>query len=154
MAGGFNFAHLAMVLNYLIPITMLALFFKIRKSDFNRKDTVLILFLFLVLFSYYKVPLKRPRYLFNALLPCIYFSSAYIDGIKPRIKKKLLYLFLLLNIAILVFAFSEVKLEKYYIEQESVELIRNCASSSNLWVPLNYNGIATGQPPYNLKQIY
>ncbi|MBS3174482.1 hypothetical protein J4440_01240 [Candidatus Woesearchaeota archaeon] len=139
----FNFVHLIYILGPLVLFTLFYFIFNFKKI--KGFDYVMILFLLITLYSYYSVPGKEARYLFNLLLPCVYFSYKFIANLKDIYKIFIIFFYILL----FVLSFSSVivfydLIYKDYTKDSYLAAVNmtndGCMVSSNAWVLMNYYG--------------
>jgi hypothetical protein len=166
-----DFSILLEVQNILLPffiIGLMIVFYKIFKQIKNSKNFNLksffssilklktdIIMIFLIIYSIYsfiKLPIKNPRYLFNILLPTFYFSYIGLSFLIKKIKnnKKSFILasitVFIAGLLILSIQFPEKEYEpseKYYPAINKIKELNlsNCLIISNSWVMLNYLGL-------------
>ncbi len=150
---GFDISHVFIAGNYLIPLFLLGVFLKYREGSFGKKEWAMLLVLFLTLFSYYRIPLKHPRFLFNLALPLAYFSSLSLE--KYRIRPLFVALFSIVLGLVLLFlvATSSPIVPRMGPSDPSVYLAHGggCMVSSNRWVYFNYLGIPAVPNPRDFR---
>jgi hypothetical protein len=107
----------------------------------------MFILLFFALFSYSKIPIKEPRYLFNLVLPTFYFSYIGLDYIvNGKNLKRLIILSLILFTISSSILFSDLpsreysKINYYYSALNKLNQLNlsSCSVMSNSWVILNY----------------
>jgi len=151
-----NILHFIEAINIALPFLILGILsgWKIHKRSY----VMILSFLALGIFSYYRIPLKLSRYLFFILLPCSFFSSRFFQLIK---NKKTLTCFLITSfLAISLVSGVLFTLKEGDVFKENMNFykntvhalkdqINNCTLSSDVYVPLNYLGIKCDIPPRN-----
>ena len=133
---GFDFMHVLLVINFLIPFFIIGLIFALRK--FNKKHFMILLLLIFSLASYSTIPFKTPRYLFFLVLPAVYFSCMFFKRFKPR--KILLLILIVVNIFALFSVNYLFEIDDVHQYEEPINYAENCLVMSNAWVHLNYLG--------------
>lgn len=134
--NSFSFTDVLIAGGILTPFAIFGAIRSFRKMD--KMSWLMIAVTFLIIISYYRIPSKEPRYLFNLMLPLAYFSYVALSKIKYR---NILFLAVLLsNIIILLLynAFSPQYSQSLY--KTVISKLDNCVAMSNVWVPLNYFG--------------
>ena len=137
----FSFFHLFYILG---PLLFLTIFYFIKNfRKLNKWDYFFILFSLVTLYSYYSVPGKEARYLFNIILPFVYFSYKFVFELKEKYKLVIIGIYFILIFVI----FISLPLYPLNIETNGPEdyklannLTSGCMVSSNAWVFLNYYG--------------
>ncbi|MBN2042498.1 MAG: hypothetical protein JW754_01705 [Candidatus Aenigmarchaeota archaeon] len=149
IVGPFEPFHLLVSGNYLIPLFLIWILLKTRDRSLGRKDWVMVLILVLTLFSYYRIPVKHPRFLFNLVLPLAYFSS--VSLMKYRIRP---FFAAAASIAAGLFlafliATSNTSIPDIILVNPSAYSIYDgeCMLSTNRWVYFNYLGIPAEANP-------
>lgn len=124
-----------LMVNYLIPISLLGLWRKRKKM--KKSDWMMIAIAIIAIFYYSTAALKYERYLFDLVLPAAYFSSYTLSGLKVKKSHLLIALF---NIAALVsiLLFSQALIAPDHIENYPK---LDCMISTDHWVLMNYLGI-------------
>lgn len=163
-----NYLHILEVTNFLLPLFLIGLvctavtFYKLFKNKkfisnlkvfFNKHipDIIMLLLLIFSLYGYYKVPIKNARYLFNLVIPAVYFSMIGINSVRLKrinFKRLAALIIILLNISFLA-GYSAIYGEPNIYEEaldkvESLGIKNNCSLKSNSWVFLNYLDRTTG----------
>ena len=163
----FNFYDLIFATNFMLPFILIGLFsvlcilykksIKIKFRIFYEKKAEIIMIILLIfsLWNYYNIPNKTARYLFPLMLPCFYFSYVGLMKIsflfsnrknkKEFILKKLIILFIIINLILLFYVGSSYRFYKSTIYQKSIKqleelTLNNRSLMSNGWVPINYFG--------------
>jgi len=164
-----NYMHIIYVVNFFLPFFLFGLIFtlfKIFKSlkdnsfiynwkkfiEKNIADILMILILIFSLYGYFKIPIKTSRYLFNMILPTVYFSIIGINSIKIKklnFKRLAVIIIIILNL-FLIFQYFTVQnhyKKKMYVDAleniNEMGIRDNCSFMSNSWVFLNYLGRKT-----------
>lgn len=156
----FNFEHFFLVLLFMLPFFVIGIiiaFMNLRKvklkwntiKNYNLLDHHFLfgMLLFFSLLQYYSTPLKDMRYIFPFVLPVTYFSALGFERIKKKFLnfKKILIVFVILNIIVLVFwsvKWNYTNPDKY-VNAVNVLKDRNltqCKILSNSWPMLSYFG--------------
>jgi len=143
----FDIAHLAVVMNFLIPFFVLGLFYSIKK--FNKSDWLMLLAFALPVISYIKTPFKTPRYLFSLVLPTVYFAYKFIIRLKH--KEILIFVIILANAASFLFVNPLYEIDDEGIYTEPLGYLGGCRLMSNAWVHINYLGREA--EPYPWKEL-
>ena len=159
-----NYMHLIYVVNFLLPfflfgliITLFKIFKSLKDNNFiynwkkfiekNIADILMILILIFSLYGYFKIPIKSSRYIFNMILPTVYFSIIGINSIKIKklnFKRLAVVIIIFLNL-FLIFQYFTV--QNSYKKEVYVDALKNinemgignnCSFMSNSWVFLNY----------------
>ncbi|HRZ85174.1 MAG TPA: hypothetical protein P5277_00155 [Candidatus Paceibacterota bacterium] len=151
-----NFYDLLLPVGFLLPFFVLGLlyFFK-RISIFNKNyfknNKIYIIFFVLTIafvYSYFTIPLRQPRYLFNLILPVTFFSIVGIAFLINKFNKlkipiiiALIFIFLF-SFFILIYEYKEnaVYDDKFYLASEDILKlnISNCEILSPHWVLISY----------------
>ncbi len=171
---GFNWMHLEMALNFLIPLvavgaaySLYIIIFEFMKAKSFRKfskivfekrigEIIMFIVFFGVLYSYNNIPIKDPRYLFNLARPSAYFSVIGINCISSKLKMKeakfaIVSVCLLLTVFSAPLLFEERETEGQYANAiNRLEYLGagNCSVLSNGWVFLNYLGRTSASSPW------
>ena len=82
----FNIVDFLLAANYLLPLFLVGLWFRGREKPLEKKDWIIIAVFVLTLISYYRIPIKHPRYFFNLILPLVYFSMIALEKFKIKAK--------------------------------------------------------------------
>ncbi|UCD20977.1 MAG: hypothetical protein JSW08_00300 [archaeon] len=117
------------------------------KKDLLYSGIIMLFFLALSLYAYWKSPVKLPRYLFLVCLPLAYFSAIALQSIN---KKKLLTIIVII-ILLFNFAFVFLSLGKFGNNRQTFSSVaetldKDCMHVSNMWVYMNYYGVVTVYP--------
>jgi len=139
----FNFKFLLYPLGFFLPLFFIGLYQRVKKIKLI--DLVMVVIIGLILFVYFQIPIKTPRYLFGFILPISYFS--YYGLMKIRFKKKLFFIIIILNLLLLIFLFSHIPLESSNRYVNATFYLDDCMVSSNAWVHLNYLGYTAKSAP-------
>ena len=138
----FDIYDFILVVNYLLPLFLIGLWLKVSDRRMNRKDWVMILILIITFFSYYNASLKYPRFLFNLILPFVYFSVIGLERFKIKAEH-----IGLLNICLGVFILWTIIISPsgatnsiFSNPSDYPNVTENCMISSNRWVIINYLG--------------
>jgi hypothetical protein len=176
--------HFLKAQNILIPFFILGIIIflfklfklikgKSAKSFLKIIDTfkveIIMFFLSIIsVISYNNIPIKNPRYLFNIILPTIYFAYVGLNYLvkKISIRKKTLRIIIISAAAIIIIASMLVSVEITFREHEqyspasvyksaineiSALNLTECSVESNAWIYLNYFGQnASPSPPMGL----
>ena len=141
---GIDLSVFLKIVNVYLPFFLIGLYLKLKKID--RKTLLILLISLLTLFSFFSIPIKDERYLFNLALTIPYFS---IFGLYHFKSKKL---FKVLRIFFLIFPFISILYLSFNLEITHLEMYKkiaeeadDCMIQSNRWVILNYFG-ATSEP--------
>ncbi|MEK6934194.1 MAG: hypothetical protein AABW75_04950 [Nanoarchaeota archaeon] len=120
---------------------------------FEENKTFILMFIITTLFiySYYMIPFKFARYLFNLTLPIAFFSSFFIITLINKVEKlnhhKNKFYFILFFIAIVTIVgatkttyFEQNSMDKFYNAAQDIKKlnIENCEILSPHWVPVTY----------------
>ena len=92
--------------------------------------------LVLSLLSYYTIPIKSSRYLFNLILPLVYFSVVWLN--KLKLWKSIALVIIIINFSLGSLNF--VALDDRIIYESALSKVDNCMIKSNGWVFINYLG--------------
>jgi len=164
-----DYMHIIHVINILLPFFLFGLAFTIFKIfkflkdnniiynwkkfiEENIADILMILILVFSLYGYFKIPIKMSRYLFNMVLPTVYFSIIGINSIKIKklnFKKLATTIIILLNLFLIFQYFiipNNYEKKMYVNALENINekgIGHNCSIMSNSWVFLNYLGRKT-----------
>ena len=145
----FNFGHIFLVMNFLIPFFVLGLIFSFKK--FKKEHFMVLLIFILSLISYSTVPFKTPRYLFFLVLPTIYFSCIFFKRFKFR--KTLLLVLIILNLFTLFSVNYLYEIDDIDLYEDPINYTNNCLVMSNAWVHMNYLGReAEPAPPEDMVE--
>ncbi len=143
----FIFDDALFILSLLTITTILGMFY-VKK---DRAYWLMILFAVLSLFSFMRTS-SETRYLFNLLLPAVYFSAAFfkIFWKNKWIKAAFLILVVINLSSALIFAqtltdYSIYKNAEPYLDKE-------CQYMANSWVTLNYLGYTTEAAPVDFNK--
>lgn len=122
------------------------------KKEKNKTNTIIFLTLVLTLYQFYTTPLKVVRYLFPLVLPLAYFSVLGINFIKNKSQKLFIVLVILtfLSYSSIIPSLSignSKDIYKNVISKLDELKIKQCKTSSNEWVMLNYLGKTTEVSP-------
>ncbi len=145
----FEMFHLFVAGNYLIPLFLFGLFLKIRKRSFERKDWLMVLIIAVALVSYYRIPVKHPRFLFNLILPMAYFSSFALSRYRIRPLFAALSAVVMGSFLLFFMATSNATIPEISLPNPSVYSVYDgeCMLSTNRWVYFNYLGIPAAPNP-------
>ncbi len=143
------------VLLLLIPILIK------QKSEifnyFKERTLIFLIMIFIILttlLSYWRIPYKEPRYLFNLLIPVITFFTISLTYSKNGVKISLIFFIISWILLMSLVSFSPYfKLENdEKIYGEPIEFLKknftNCSLLSNNWVYLDYMGLKAGPIPF------
>jgi len=137
----FNPMDILAAINITLPLFLLGL--KRKVKNIGEKEVILLLLFALTLFSFINFPLKYPRFLFHLVIPAAYFASIAANRFKNAA-----IIFSSVSLALLLFLLPAALLENPSIYQRMVSASDNCATQSNVWVPLNYYGRLAEPFPY------
>lgn len=161
-----NFIHFLYVFNILLPVLLVGVYcFFYRKDMFKKKGLVAMIFIaFLAALGYALVPTKIPRYMFNILLPAVYFGVYGLLNLKKIWRNVFVVSFVVITISVFitihvaVYQSEEYHHPEFYegIHDKLLELgVENCSVKSNVYVYLNNLGIlATDSPRSQLFDHY
>lgn len=144
------------LVNILLPFFLMGLIVKYKDFFSKKKEHwIMISIIVIGLYSYLTTPVKDIRYLFNLILPVIYFSYYGVVYCEKILKtKNVIYFVLILNLI-----FGVVALDNYYeydkeprVYEDAINSLEenglsNCPISSNGWVMLNYLGLVSKASP-------
>lgn len=146
-----NLLDFLIPIGFYLPFLLFGLYLKAKKK-LKTIDWVIIVFTILAIISYIRVPHKEPRYLFNLILPSVYFSMFAFRKIIKKIKNlnvnHVILAFVAINFLLAFFFFVSPRPPAGFNEGKS-NLNKNCMSMSNVWPFLNYFDIST--EPYTSK---
>lgn len=171
----FNFSHVGMVINFMLPFFIIGLvyavynviisFSKIKSfKSFSevifRKRTaeIIMIIIFLgVLNGYNNIAIKDVRYLFTLTMPAVYFAILGINYISKKSSLKNIRYVLAGALVILTVISIPPLLQHYHKEDVYVNSIKKmeelgvneCALKSNAWVLLNYLGRTSHDYPWD-----
>ena len=160
----FNFGHVGMVINFMLPFLILGLIYVaylILEEFYKNKgikgffsvifekrlaEILLMVAFFAFLNGYNNIPIKDVRYLFTLSMPVVYFSVMGIEYLSSKSKIHNLKFIITAALVFLTIASVPALLKDYESEDvyaDSIEKmeelgINNCALKSNGWVLLNY----------------
>ncbi|MEM2089629.1 MAG: hypothetical protein QXL88_00850 [Candidatus Pacearchaeota archaeon] len=156
----FNWTHFFKIFSYYCIFFVLGIiicFKKLKHKEMNCfSPLIMLLIFFLVLFSYSRIPLKTPRYLFSLSLPIAFFSTFFFEKLKEKSKK----LFVIAIIAIVLFNFI-FAFSNFFVSFSSKEVYKNalesldkkCMYASDHWVYLNYFGFVAEPMPWDQEEL-
>jgi hypothetical protein len=160
----FNFGHVGMVINFMLPFFFLGIvyvvylvlngFYENRSMKgffsviFEKRIAEIIMLISFAAFlnGYNNIPIKDVRYLFTLSMPVVYFSVMGVEYICQKSRIPNLKVIITAALVLLTAASVPALLEYYETEDvyvDSIEKmeelgINNCALKSNGWVLLNY----------------
>lgn len=157
----FSFSSILIVMNWLLPLFLIGLiitFYYFKKNKQGIKYSLLFIAIFaLIIFDFYETPFKINRYLFNLILPIVFFSSISIFYLSFKLKKhknktQKIISVLLIGIVLLFFVnlvfnpFGQSMINKHESENVykniandiSESRLSECHFFSSHWVLVNY----------------
>ncbi len=176
----FNFLHLKMALNFLIPLVIGGIIYAIyliiidlRKNktlkgavktvfDSRVGEIIMLVLFFATIYQYAGIPIKDVRYLFNLVLPAAYFSVLAINYVASKTSLKRIKLAFAIGAILLTLAAipSITEYEKKNVYFDAIDKIESfgigdCGLMSNAWVFLSYLGKTSVSTPWDrLVQHY
>ena len=153
-SGGFNIYDLILAANYLLPLFLLGIWFKIRKGALDKKDWIMLTIIILTFISYYRIPIKHPRYFFNLILPLAYFSIIFLKKFKVKAEHiGLVNLILGISLVWLIMVTPQGEIPDLTLPYPPYHpnLTENCMISSNRWVILDYLGKPAEPAPRDFR---
>ena len=176
----FNFLHLKMALNFLIPLVIGGIIYAIyliiidlRKNktlkgavktvfDSRVGEIIMLVLFFATIYQYAGIPIKDVRYLFNLVLPAAYFSVLAINYVASKTSLKRIKLAFAIGAILLTLAAipSITEYEKKNVYFDAIDKIESfgigdCGLMSNAWVFLSYLGKTSVSTPLDrLVQHY
>lgn len=138
--NSFNPVDILFAINITLPLFLLGMAKRIR--NIKEKELVLLLLFALTLFSFVNFPLKYPRFLFHLIIPAAYFAACADIG------KRNVAAPLFAAASVLILMLSPTALLENTAIYQRLSADNDCATQSNVWVPLNYYGRAAEPFPY------
>lgn len=131
--------------NYLLPFFILGLLLNLKKI--KEIDFIMVFVLILTIYSYFSTPIKLERYLFNLVLPSVYFSSILLT----KWKNKIIFYILPILTVFIIFYGNFLGLQYTKLDSnnygEALKDLDDCMVASNGWVYINYLGSISDVPP-------
>ncbi|MBN2112189.1 hypothetical protein JW707_03765 [Candidatus Woesearchaeota archaeon] len=172
----FNFGHVGMVINFMLPFFFLGIIYasylvvagfysnRSLKGFFsvifekNIGEIIMLVSFAAFLNGYNSIPIKDVRYLFTLSMPVVYFSALGIEYLSKKSKMPKLKFIITAALVLLAIASVPPLLEYYETKEvyaDSIEKmeelgINNCALKSNGWVLLNYLGRTSHDYPWDM----
>ncbi|MBI2076689.1 MAG: hypothetical protein HYT72_05580 [Candidatus Aenigmarchaeota archaeon] len=132
----FNFSDVLDVSGYYILLFAFGIYKLGISRKFGKMDILMLAVLALSLLSYYTIPIKTSRYLFNLTLPLVYFSAVWINKLKLRRAAAIAIIIANFSLASIYF----VNLENRGVYEDALSKADNCMIKSNAWPFINYLG--------------
>ncbi len=114
----------------------------------NKAFILILIVSFIIIYSYYVVPFKFARYLFNLTLPIAFFSSVFVLSLGYKLKyyKRYFYFILFFSFLVVIFiAFSWAyyernAMDKFFDAAQDIKRFElgDCEILSPHWVPVTY----------------
>ncbi len=140
--NAFSITDILVPLNIVLPLFLFGLVKKVKKI--NEQDAMLLVFFALTTFSFVNFPLKHARFLLPLVIPAAYFASTAVAGM--RAKGEILMAYAAASVLLLAFFLPSALLESTGLYTKLAA--QDCATQSNIWVPLNYYGGVAEPFPY------
>jgi len=131
--------------NYTLPLIPLAVLHKF-KNKISKIDIVMIFSLIFEIYSFIRIPLREPRYLFAAIMPASYFITKWLGGIRRA--KLVPITALIITIALMIIYLPYLALINVDYYKPALNSVDNCMIMSNAWVYINYFGFPAMPFPY------
>ena len=132
----FNFFHLLAATNFLLPFLIFGFEWAIKNFKKIKLEMLAVGLLAIVtLVSYWALPVKECRYLFNLTLPLAYFSTFGFVRLEKRFNLAKIYPILPL-LSIIFLGVLGIKVTKF----PSLPDVKECMIASNLWVAFDWVG--------------
>ena len=164
-----GWSNFLILFNIIFPFLIYGIYKRIKQikiKPLQKIDWILIIYTIIQLYIYFSVPVKVERYLFNLILPVVYYSTY---GINELIKNKSninvnKYIAIISIIIILIISISTtIKIDNNsgnsnptslkIINIAKSENITHCALKTNTWVEVNYLSDINVAPTINLDHI-
>lgn len=126
---------------------------KISRDWWKENKVIILMFIvsFIIIYSYYIVPFKFARYLFNLILPIAFFSSVFILTLIKEFKRLKIYknyifllLFFIFIVTIIITTgrvyYERNSMDKFFDAAQDIKRfeIGDCEILSPHWVPVSY----------------
>ncbi|MBD3388659.1 MAG: hypothetical protein GF416_06285 [Candidatus Altiarchaeales archaeon] len=149
-ATEFSLWHVAGVIGAYLPFMAYGLCACLRRRLPGYEGLVLA-FMILALISYWRIPVKEIRHLFNLSLPAAYFTAVALKRLEPSVGRELvLASIVLLNFSMGTLTFESIGLWPGFYE--GAEAVRgDCMVMSNMWPQLNYLGVRAETYPERVE---
>jgi len=145
--------HVLRVMTYLLPIALIGVFVCLKEfKKVHSIETTLLFFAVITLVSFFRIPIKVPRYLFNLTLPLAFFSTRLVEKLKH--KRIVIIAVLMINFYLAGReTFLVQELPEQALKKAGEVLSRDCMLLSNAWIHLGYHYYPKPVSPYPYAQL-
>lgn len=139
----FNIFDILVAWNMLLPFFVFAVVrLAAHRKKISENDFIMLAFISLTVLSYSLAIFKEPRFLYASSIPLAYFA------VKSTGRHQKLFIYSFVIITLLSVLFIPSALENPTLYKHIAATSEKCAAQSNVWVPLNYYGLAAEPFPY------